>query len=64
MIARSTIARAPSSIDPVAASLKTSAEHAFATGLVKKADLTGIYDLRLLSDLLGAPVDDAGLGKG
>ena len=50
--------------DPVASSLKTAAEHAFATGLVKKADLTGIYDLRLLSDLLGAPVDDAGLGKG
>ena len=50
--------------DPVASSLKTSAEHAFATGLVKKADLTGIYDLRLLSELLGAPVDDAGLGKG
>ena len=50
--------------DPVASSLKTSAEHAFATGLVKKADLTGIYDLRLLSELLGAPVDDAGLGEG
>jgi NitT/TauT family transport system substrate-binding protein len=50
--------------DPVASSLKTSAEHAFATGLVKKADLTGLYDLRLLSELLGAPVDDAGLGKG
>jgi NitT/TauT family transport system substrate-binding protein len=50
--------------DPVAASLKTSAEHAFSTGLVKEADLTGIYDLRLLSELLGAPVDDAGLGEG
>ena len=62
------IARAFSNIeiteDPVASSLKTSAEHAFATGLVKKADLTGIYDLRLLSDLLGSPVDDAGLGRG
>jgi NitT/TauT family transport system substrate-binding protein len=50
--------------DPVASSLKTSAEHAFATGLVKEADLTGIYDLSILRDLLGSPVDDAGLGKG
>jgi NitT/TauT family transport system substrate-binding protein len=50
--------------DPVAASLKTSAEHAFATGLVKKTDLTGIYDLSLLREVLGKDVDDAGLGKG
>jgi len=50
--------------DPVASSLKTSAEHAFATGLVKEADLKGIYDLSILSDLLGSRVDDAGLGKG
>jgi NitT/TauT family transport system substrate-binding protein len=50
--------------DPVASSLKTSAEHAFATGLVKEADLKGIYDLSILSDLLGSPVDNAGLGKG
>jgi NitT/TauT family transport system substrate-binding protein len=49
--------------DPVASSLKTSAENAFATGLVKKADLTGIYDLRLLDELLGRTVDDAGLGS-
>lgn len=47
--------------DPVAASLRTSAEHAFATGLVPEADLTGIYDLRLLQQVLGRPVDDARL---
>ncbi len=48
--------------DPLAASLKTSAEHGFATGLVKQADLTGIYDLTLLRKVLGTDVDDAGLG--
>ena len=62
------IARAFSNIevteDPVASSLKTSAEHAFDSGLVKKADLTGIYDLTLLRQVLGTDVDDAGLGKG
>jgi NitT/TauT family transport system substrate-binding protein len=49
--------------DPVASSLKTSAEHGFATGLVKEADLTGIYDLTLLRKVLGTDVDDAGLGS-
>jgi NitT/TauT family transport system substrate-binding protein len=49
--------------DPLAASLKESAEHAFATGLVKKGDLRGIYDLRLLREVLGRQVDDAGLGS-
>ena len=48
--------------DPVASSLKTSAEHAFATGLVEEADLTGIYDLTLLREVLDEDVDDAGLG--
>ncbi len=48
--------------DPIASSLLTSAQHAFATGLVKTADLKGIYDLALLRELLGRPVDDAGLG--
>ena len=48
--------------DPVAASLATSAQHAFATGLVPEADLKGIYDLTLLREVLGAPVDDADLG--
>jgi NitT/TauT family transport system substrate-binding protein len=62
-----TITRAFSEItvteDPIASSLKTSATNAFATGLVKKADLKGIYDLRLLDELLGRTVDDAGLGS-
>ena len=49
--------------DPVASSLKTSAEDAFATGLVAEADLKGIYDLRLLRQVLGRDVDDAGLGS-
>lgn len=48
--------------DPVATSLATSAQHAFATGLVQPADLAGIYDLSLLREVLGRPVDDAGLG--
>ncbi|MGB8651783.1 MAG: ABC transporter substrate-binding protein [Mycobacteriales bacterium] len=50
--------------DPLAASLKVAAEHAFATGLVKRGDLRGIYDLTLLRQVLGRDVDDAGLGKG
>ena len=49
--------------DPIASSLQQSADNAFATGLVKKADLHGIYDLRLLDELLGRTVDDAGLGS-
>ena len=48
--------------DPIAASLATSAQHAFATGLVQEADLRGIYDLTILREVLGAPVDDADLG--
>lgn len=48
--------------DPLAATLRRSAEHAFATGLVEEADLTGIYDLRLLRTVLGHEVDDDGLG--
>jgi NitT/TauT family transport system substrate-binding protein len=39
-------------VDPIAASLKTSAEHATAVGLLDPVDLTGIYDLTLLNDLL------------
>lgn len=50
--------------DPLAATLKVAADHAFATGLVKKGDLQGIYDLTLLDEVLGKTVDDAGLGKG
>jgi NitT/TauT family transport system substrate-binding protein len=48
--------------DPVAGSLAVSAQHAFDTGLVKKTDLTGIYDLTILREVLGRPVDDAHLG--
>ena len=50
--------------DPLAATLKVEAQHAFATGLVKEGDLKGIYDLTLLREVLGTTVDDAGLGKG
>jgi NitT/TauT family transport system substrate-binding protein len=50
--------------DPLAATLKQAADHAFATGLVKSGDLKGIYDLTLLDEILGKTVDDAGLGKG
>jgi NitT/TauT family transport system substrate-binding protein len=49
--------------DPLASSLETIAAHAFASGLVKRGDLHGIYELRLLREVLGRPVDDAGLGK-
>jgi NitT/TauT family transport system substrate-binding protein len=48
--------------DPVASSLRASAQDAFATGLVPEADLTGIYDLTLLRRVLGRDVDDARLG--
>ena len=48
--------------DPVAGSLATSAQHAAATGLVREADLRGIYDLTILREVLGTPVDDADLG--
>jgi NitT/TauT family transport system substrate-binding protein len=50
--------------DPLAASFKVSVEHAFDSGLVRRGDLKGIYDLTLLSEVLGRKVDDAGLGKG
>ena len=48
--------------DPLAQTLKTSAEHGFQSGLVDRADLTGIYDLTLLREVLGTDVSDAGLG--
>lgn len=50
--------------DPLAGSLTTIAEHAFASGLVKKGDLEGIYDLRPLRAVTGKQYDDAGLGRG
>lgn len=39
-------------VDPIASSLKGSADHAARVGLLKPIDLTGIYDLGLLNDLL------------
>ncbi len=54
--------------DPVAASLKRSADDAVAAGLLKPVDLKGIYDLTLLRQLLAArgrpAVADAGLAQG
>jgi NitT/TauT family transport system substrate-binding protein len=53
--------------DPVASSLATTADNAVQAGLLKDVDLRGIYDLRLLNEVLkaaGKPVvTDAGLGK-
>jgi NitT/TauT family transport system substrate-binding protein len=54
--------------DPVASSLKKSADDAVAAGLLEEVDLKGIYDLTLLREVLagrgGGKVDDAGLAKG
>jgi len=54
-------------LDPIASTLQTSADHGVEVGTTKKADLSGIYDLTLLNALLkeaGAePVSAAGLGK-
>ena len=41
-------------VDPVAASLKKSADEAVSLGLIKEVDLTGIYDLAPLNELLKA----------
>jgi NitT/TauT family transport system substrate-binding protein len=41
-------------VDPIAASLKGSADHATAVGLLEPVDLTGVYDLTLLNVLLQA----------
>ena len=53
--------------DPVATSLVASATHATEAGLLAKADLRGIYDLRPLNDVLARQnrpaVSDAGLGR-
>lgn len=55
-------------LDPIASSLQTSADHAVAVGTSKETDLTGIYDLTLLNQVLEAngqkAADDAGLGAG
>ncbi len=40
-------------VDPIASSLATSAEHATELGLLDPTDLEGIYDLALLNEVLG-----------
>jgi NitT/TauT family transport system substrate-binding protein len=54
--------------DPLATSLRATADHAVAAGLLKQVDLSGIYDLRALNAALAArklpAVSDAGLGSG
>lgn len=54
--------------DPIASSLKASAEHAVSVGLLEPVNLTGIYDLRQLNAALAArgkpAVSDSGLGSG
>lgn len=54
--------------DPVASSLKKSADDAVAAKLTQQVDLKGIYDLTLLREVLassgGGSVDDAGLANG
>ncbi|HEU0131370.1 MAG TPA: ABC transporter substrate-binding protein [Mycobacteriales bacterium] len=53
--------------DPLAATLAESAAHATNAGLLKAPDLAGIYDLRILNQVLSATgrpaVADAGLGR-
>lgn len=50
-------------VDPIASSLQGSADDAVAVGLLDDVDLTGIYDLSLLNDVLAErglePVSDA-----
>jgi NitT/TauT family transport system substrate-binding protein len=54
-------------LDPIASSLQTAADHGVEVGTTKKADLSAIYDLSLLNALLSRrgekPVSAAGLGK-
>ena len=49
-------------VDPIASSLQGSADDAIAVGLLEEVDLTGIYDLTLLNDVLAErgldPVSD------
>jgi sulfonate transport system substrate-binding protein len=53
--------------DPLAATLGTEADHAVRAGLLSTPDLNGIYDLRLLNNVLKsegkATVSAAGLGR-
>jgi NitT/TauT family transport system substrate-binding protein len=65
-VLKSAFANLTPTLDPVASSLAESAKDAQEAGLLKKAELKGIYDLRPLNALLeaaGKPaVSDAGLG--
>lgn len=45
-------------VDPIASSLQGSAEDAEAVGLLDPVDLTGIYDLAILNELLAGRGDD------
>ncbi|WP_425954962.1 ABC transporter substrate-binding protein [Xylanimonas sp. McL0601] len=53
--------------DPVASTLQTQLDHGVEAGTTQKADLKGIYDLRLLNKVLTAAGEDkvsaSGLGK-
>jgi NitT/TauT family transport system substrate-binding protein len=40
--------------DPIASSLQTSAQNAKTLGLLKRTDLKGLYDLKLLNKVLSA----------
>jgi NitT/TauT family transport system substrate-binding protein len=40
------------SLDPIASSLRTGAEHAVSLGLLDEADLNNIYDLKLVNEVL------------
>jgi NitT/TauT family transport system substrate-binding protein len=65
-ILTSAFANLTPTLDPVASSLAESARDAQEAGLLRKAEIDGIYDLGLLNALLEAagkpPVSDAGLG--
>jgi NitT/TauT family transport system substrate-binding protein len=49
-------------LDPLAATLKTSADHAHSVGLLASVDLIGLYDLTLLNQVLAAHVEPAAQG--
>jgi NitT/TauT family transport system substrate-binding protein len=50
-------------VDPIASSLTASAEHAKALGLLDDATLSGIYDLKLLNEVLAEHGDPAVSGQ-
>jgi NitT/TauT family transport system substrate-binding protein len=49
-------------LDPLAATLKTSADHAHGVGLLAGVDLKGLYDLSLLNQVLAAHGEPAVAG--